>query len=276
MIWRSLVFASCAILLSGENVAAQDGPARSTVRAVRVNSPLHVDGKLNEAVYALVRPITDFIQQEPREGAPATERTEVWVFFDRTNVYVSARCWESQPERRVANELRRDNLAVVQNDNFASSPRHVPRPAERSAVSDHAARRARRRSNHQREGLQRRLEPGLGPLGRRVRRRLDGGGRDSVQIASLHARGHPGVGPARATNQQGQERGLVPTCPCRPRAASSGALGASMAATLVGIEAPPAGRNLEVKPYMTSNLGTDAHGNTSGHESPRGRLRIRC
>ena len=119
MTCRSLVFVSCALLLAGRNVAAQTAPDRSTVRATRLTTPLHVDGKLDEVVYASVPPTTDFIQQEPREGAAATERTEMWVFFDRDNIYVAARCWESQPERRVANELRRDNLTVVQNDNFA-------------------------------------------------------------------------------------------------------------------------------------------------------------
>src|SRR5690242_16036894 len=112
----SLVFVSCTLLLSGNVASAQSVPDRTTVRATRLAIPLRVDGKLDEAVYASVPPTTDFIQQEPHEGAAATERTEMWVFFDRANVYVSARCWESQPERRVANELRRDNLTVVQND----------------------------------------------------------------------------------------------------------------------------------------------------------------
>jgi hypothetical protein len=36
--------------------------------------------------------ISDFVQQEPNEGEPATEITELWVFFDDTSLYVSARC----------------------------------------------------------------------------------------------------------------------------------------------------------------------------------------
>ena len=80
---------------------------------------IHVDGKLDEAIYSRFEPASDFIQQEPKEGEPATERTEAWVFFDEKNVYISARCFDSQPDRMVANEMRRDNFNLFENENFA-------------------------------------------------------------------------------------------------------------------------------------------------------------
>jgi hypothetical protein len=90
----------------------------ATVRAVRISEPLNVDGRLDETVYTTVPPIGDFIQQEPREGELATEQTEVWILFDANNLYVSARCWDSAPEREVANEMRRDASGIVQNESF--------------------------------------------------------------------------------------------------------------------------------------------------------------
>ena len=69
---------------------------------------MRVDGLLDEALYTSVPPISDFIQQEPQEGSPATEKTEAWVAFDADNIYVSFRCWESNPDRMIANEMRRD------------------------------------------------------------------------------------------------------------------------------------------------------------------------
>jgi len=89
-----------------------------TVRASRVETPLTIDGQLDEGVYSRIAPLTDFIQQEPREGQPATEKTEAWILFDDTNIYISARNWNSQPEREVANEMRRDNGNILGNDNF--------------------------------------------------------------------------------------------------------------------------------------------------------------
>ena len=38
-----------------------------------------------------MQPYADFVQQEPHEGEPATDKTEVWVFFDDKNIYVGAR-----------------------------------------------------------------------------------------------------------------------------------------------------------------------------------------
>jgi len=90
-----------------------------TVRAYRVTEPLRIDGRLEEAVYGSTPAISNFVQQEPDEFKPATEKTEAWIFFDNDHVYVSARNWESAPERRVANEMRRDTNQLRQNDTFA-------------------------------------------------------------------------------------------------------------------------------------------------------------
>jgi hypothetical protein len=89
-----------------------------TVRAVRVDPSLRVDGVLDEPIYQRVAPLTDFIQQEPREGQLATEKTEAWILFDDESFYVAARLWDSQPAREVANELRRDNGNILGNENL--------------------------------------------------------------------------------------------------------------------------------------------------------------
>ena len=94
-------------------VITRDALNRATVRAVRLMTPLTLDGQLDEAVYTRVPAMSDFIQQEPLEGAPATERTDVWMFFDDERVYLSFRCWESEPERLIVNEMRRDNLVSL-------------------------------------------------------------------------------------------------------------------------------------------------------------------
>jgi len=90
------------------------------MRAVRIDQPLRIDGSLDEAVYMATPPADGFIQQLPKAGEPATERTEVWVFYDTRNVYVAARCWDSAPESEwVANDMRRDSFQLINNDNFS-------------------------------------------------------------------------------------------------------------------------------------------------------------
>ena len=88
------------------------------MRAQRIDEPLRIDGRLDEEIYQSLLPITGFIQQLPNNGEPATEETEVWLTFDRNNFYVSARCLDSQPEREIANEMRRDGGMIPQNENF--------------------------------------------------------------------------------------------------------------------------------------------------------------
>jgi hypothetical protein len=101
-------------------VFAKDDQGRITIRATRVEG-LDLDGRLDEQVYRTVPPIEHFIQQEPNEGQEATERTQAWLFFDDEYFYVSVRSFDSAPERLVANELRRDNFNIFQNDNITIS-----------------------------------------------------------------------------------------------------------------------------------------------------------
>ena len=91
----------------------------ATMRATRLTEPLEFDGRLDDAIYERVPGVSDFIQALPLEGEPATEDTEVWVFFDDEAVYVAGRNWDSQPDRMVATEMRRDNFGIFNNENLA-------------------------------------------------------------------------------------------------------------------------------------------------------------
>jgi hypothetical protein len=99
------------------SVTRDDGGG-ATARALRIGQPITLDGRLSEELYQSIPPIDGFIQQEPSEGDPASERTDVWIFFDDRNIYVSARCWDSQPDRDVLTEMRRDQNNITQNESF--------------------------------------------------------------------------------------------------------------------------------------------------------------
>ena len=89
-------------------VVSRNAEGRATIRAVRVATPIRIDGALDDSLYTTVPSISGFVQVEPNIGEPATEQTEVWVAFDDDNVYVSFKNWDSAPERRIATEMRRD------------------------------------------------------------------------------------------------------------------------------------------------------------------------
>ena len=97
-------------------VMAHDADGRVIVRATRIAEPIIVDGQLDDPAYQQIQAISGFVQQLPDEGEPATEPTDVWLLFDDQNVYLSARCWDSHPERMIANERTRDARAIWRNE----------------------------------------------------------------------------------------------------------------------------------------------------------------
>jgi hypothetical protein len=82
-------------------------PARIT-KATRVEHPPKLDGTLHDPLWEQAKPVDDFREQEPYEGQPATEKTDVRVLYTRHAVYFGVHCYDSQPSGIVATELRRD------------------------------------------------------------------------------------------------------------------------------------------------------------------------
>jgi hypothetical protein len=78
------------------------------VRASRVGEEIKMDGRLDEPAWSRADAATDFRMEEPTEGAPASERTEVRVLFDDKNLYVGIQAFDSEPARINSRELVRD------------------------------------------------------------------------------------------------------------------------------------------------------------------------
>ncbi|MBI3050098.1 MAG: carbohydrate binding family 9 domain-containing protein [Acidobacteria bacterium] len=90
--------------------AAQNGsatPQLSAGRPAEGERP-DINGRVDEAIWGRVEPFSAFIQQEPREGEPATERTEVRFLLDRENLYIAVICFDSTPDDILVSESRRD------------------------------------------------------------------------------------------------------------------------------------------------------------------------
>jgi hypothetical protein len=246
---------------------------RATIRAVRLPAPLHIDGKLDEAVYEAVPSMTDFIQQEPREGQPATERTEVWLLYDDDAVYVVARCWESQPQRMIANEMRRDNNNITNNEAFAFTfdTFHDRRNAAIFHINPLGGRMDGQSTN------ERQWSADWNPIWDYAVGRFDGGWTIEAAIPFKSLRYRPGREQvwgfnARRTNRWKNELSyLVPI----PRARGKDDITqVSRSATVVGLEAPPGSRNLEIKPYATSHVTSDTTVRPAVSNDVRGELGV--
>jgi hypothetical protein len=89
---------------------------RPTLRAVRATTPVKMDGVLDEAAWSAAQVVDTFIQQEPKEGQPATDRTEVRVIFDAGHLYIGVHAFASLAVS--ATEMRRDADRLFDEDNF--------------------------------------------------------------------------------------------------------------------------------------------------------------
>jgi hypothetical protein len=83
-------------------------PAQRTIRAVRAEEPIQIDGQLTEKVWQ-TPPSNGFIQNDPKDGEPETEKTDVWVAYDDKALYVAAYCHDSEPDKIIGRLGRRDS-----------------------------------------------------------------------------------------------------------------------------------------------------------------------
>ena len=83
---------------------------RRVVAAVSLaaEQPIRLDGLLDEEVWRRAVPATDFVQLDPDNGAPATERTEVRVVFTAHSLYLGVLCLDSEPDKLFGNQMQRD------------------------------------------------------------------------------------------------------------------------------------------------------------------------
>jgi hypothetical protein len=228
------------------------------VRAVRIGQPLRIDGRLDEEAYTATLSMGDFIQTLPKEGAPATERSEVWILYDDDYVYVTCRCWESAgPGEWVANEMRRDGQQLRDNDTFGVSfdTFHDRRNAfvfytnPLGAIAD---------QTYTDEGNPNR---DWNPVWSVRTGRFDGGWTVEMAIPFKTLRYTSGAGQTWGLQLR---RGIRRKNEWAHLTALPASYGGSTAwfhvsggATLVGLDLPAASKNVEVKPYGISRFTSD-------------------
>lgn len=105
-----LVLALPLILAAKDKQVKEEkkAPEQKVVRAVRTEEAVIIDGILQEKVWQ-TEPADGFTQNDPNDGAPATEKTHVWVAYDDKALYVAAYCYDSQPKQIISRLGRRDS-----------------------------------------------------------------------------------------------------------------------------------------------------------------------
>ena len=103
------------VIAAGAVAAAQGtktGPAasaRPSVTALRVEQAPALDGEvLADPVWQAAVPATGFVQEQPEEGLPASERTEVRLVYTADTLYVGVVCFDRDPKSIIVSDARRD------------------------------------------------------------------------------------------------------------------------------------------------------------------------
>ncbi|GMU89889.1 MAG: hypothetical protein AMXMBFR49_20960 [Chlorobiota bacterium] len=103
------------VLIAFAQAYAGGSKGSKEIKISKSNSPIEVDGKLNETVWQGM-PLLDFYQRDPDEGKPSTQKTAVKVTYDDEAFYVGAYCYDSEPDSIVTVLARKDQW--VQSDYF--------------------------------------------------------------------------------------------------------------------------------------------------------------
>jgi len=238
------------------DVFSRDATGRATIRAFRLSEPLDVDGVLDEAVYTEVPSVSDFVEAEPVNGTPATEKTEIWLLYDDDNFYIVARCWESEPGRRVANEMRRDNNGVLRNDHFAASidTFHDRRSAFLFNINAIGGRMDGQVIG---EGS---YSGDWNPVWNMKTGEFDGGWTLEAALPFKTLRYPAGRDQVWGFNARRRVvwKNEIDYLSMVPAGAGlQGTTRPAFSGDLIGLQVPPAARNIEVKPYAVADLTTD-------------------
>ncbi len=101
MRWKllSLFVLPCFLLL---------GASHPRLKIPKLEGKIRVDGKLTEPAWKKAAVIPYLTQQEPLENSPATEKTRVYIFYDRDFLYIGVECFDSEPDKITAFWMKRD------------------------------------------------------------------------------------------------------------------------------------------------------------------------
>ena len=107
------------LLLMTINLAAQEAQKKQEIVPKRVYTTKYIgqaeapviDGMLDDASWNIVSWTSDYIENQPDENTPPSEQTQFKIVYDKKNLYIGVRNFDSQPDSIVNRLSRRDGFA---------------------------------------------------------------------------------------------------------------------------------------------------------------------
>ena len=135
---------------AGFEVAALSG-ARSATAVESTVAPVLDGAVLDDPAWALAPPATGFVQTQPDEGRPASERTEVRIVYTADTLYFGVICYDTDPSA-IHRHRQPPRFFARRQRQLPAHPRHFPRSAERLHLRHQPFRPGVRRAARQRGG----------------------------------------------------------------------------------------------------------------------------
>lgn len=212
-------------------------------------SAIELDGRGVDTIWESAPVIDAFVQREPHEGAAPSFRTEARVAYDATNLYVSVRAFDPEPDAIVGILTRRDEESPSDWLRIAIDSYHDRRTAYEFAVNPVGVKQDKYRFNDNAEDVSWDAVWDVGVS------RDAGGWEAEFRIPFSQLRFDPttdstfGFAVAREVGRLNE----ISTWPLLARSASGMV---SSFGELTGLRLASAGRRLELVPYMVSSALT--------------------
>lgn len=113
MMRKTLFLQATLMVILLVSAGAANKPKDLTISKTTV--PIKIDGVLDEDIWKEM-PLLDFIQRDPEEGKPATQKTAVKLAYDDEAFYLAAYCYDTSPDSIVSVLARKDEW--IQSDYF--------------------------------------------------------------------------------------------------------------------------------------------------------------
>ncbi|MYA98941.1 carbohydrate binding family 9 domain-containing protein, partial [Candidatus Poribacteria bacterium] len=109
LLWMCMLFVPI-------DVDAQTERELPRMSAHRISEEIKIDGVLDEPIWQNVEPIRQLYQIQPDQGDPATEQSEIRILYDDKKLYFGFVFFDSEMDKIVANDMRRDSSGLRSND----------------------------------------------------------------------------------------------------------------------------------------------------------------
>jgi hypothetical protein len=228
--------------------------------ATRASGPITLDGRLDEAAWEGAPIARDFIQNDPREGQPATYDTEVRMIYDDAALYIGVFAKDDEPDGIIISELRKDfNTGTGDSFQVVIDTFKDERNGYQFAINPAGAKWDAQMANEGRESNSN--WDGVWDVSARI---ADDGWYAEMRIPFRTLKFSPDSEQTWGINFQRRLRRLNENSYWSPIQRIHGLSRVSMAGTIEGLQGIAPGNNLRVKPYALASASRLAGRPTDG------------